>query len=165
MQYDIFISYRREGGDMMAHILYERLTQRGYSVFQDIESLRSGKFNNEIYGKIEQCKDFILILPPKALERCKEPDDWVKKEIVCALKNKKNIIPVMLRGFDWPQNLQEEIKDIKLYNGLVANTEYFEQFLDKLTDFLTSSNSGRCQKKMVCRRTSISMISGLWMVR
>lgn len=146
MQYDIFISYRREGGDMMAHILYERLTQRGYSVFQDIESLRSGKFNNEIYGKIEQCKDFILILPPKALERCKEPDDWVKKEIVCALKNKKNIIPVMLRGFDWPKNLQEEIKDIKLYNGLVANTEYFEQFLDKLTDFLTSSISGRCQK-------------------
>ena len=58
MQYDIFISYRREGGDMLAHILYERLTEKGYTVFQDIEVLRSGKFNTELYEKIKAAKIF-----------------------------------------------------------------------------------------------------------
>lgn len=140
MQHDIFISYRRDGGDMMAHILYEHLTQKGYSVFQDIEILRSGKFNTAIYEKIEQCKDVILVLPPNSLDRCVDEEDWVRKEIICAINNKKNIIPVMLRGFYWPTNLPKEIRDIQFYNGLTANTEYFEQFLEKLIDFLKTPN-------------------------
>lgn len=141
MQYDIFISYRRDGGDMVAHVLYERLTKRGYSVFQDIEVLRSGKFNTEIYEKIEKCKDVILILPPNALDRCWEEEDWIRKEIICAIENKKNIIPIMLRGFSWPSHMPKEISDIQFYNGLVANTEYFESFLEKLIAFLTSQPS------------------------
>ena len=40
MKYDIFISYRRDGGDTLAQLIYDRLTDRGYSVFLDIESLR-----------------------------------------------------------------------------------------------------------------------------
>lgn len=141
MQYDIFISYRRDGGDMMAHILYERLTQKGYSVFQDVESLRSGKFNTAIYEKIEQCKDVILILPPNSLDRCIDEEDWVRKEIIFALKNKKNIIPIMLRGFTWPEELPKEIEDIRYFNGLVANTEYFDQFLVKLCDFFVTKQT------------------------
>lgn len=138
MQHDIFISYRRDGGDMMAHILYERLTHMGYSVFQDIESLRSGKFNDAIYEKIEQCKDFVLVLPPSSLDRCLDENDWVRKEIECAMKHRKNIIPVMLRGFEWPEKLPESLNDLKLFNGIAANTEYFEMFLEKLTEFFTT---------------------------
>ena len=138
MQYDIFISYRRNGGDMLAHILYERLTQKGYSVFQDIEVLRSGKFNTAIYEKIEKCKDVILVLSPGALDRCADEEDWVRKEIVCALKSRKNIIPIMLRGFEWPDNLPDAIQEVQFYSGLTASTEYFEQFLDKLTEFLAT---------------------------
>lgn len=139
MKYDVFISYRRDGGDMMAHILYERLTERGFSVFQDIEVLRSGKFNTAIYEVIEQCKDVILVLPPNSLERCEDENDWVRNEIVFAIKNKKNIVPVMLRGFEWPEKLPLEMAEIRFYNGLAANTEYFDQFLEKLETFLVSS--------------------------
>ncbi len=135
MQYDIFISYRRDGGDIIAHILYDRLTQKGYSVFQDIEALQSGKFNLAIYNKIEQCHDVILILSQGSLERCVEQDDWLRKEIICAIRNKKNIIPVMLRNFEWPSKLPNEINEIRFYNGITVNTEYFEQFIEKLTHF------------------------------
>lgn len=151
---------------MMAYILYERLTQKGYSVFQDVESLRSGRFNTTIYEKIEQCKDLILILPPNALERCADEDDWVRKEIICALRNKKNIIPVMLRGFSWPEELPKEIEEIRYYNGLVANTEYFDQFLVKLCDFFVtkktafSENKGFRQKHYL----RIAMLAGLTLV-
>lgn len=141
MQYDIFISYRRNGGEMMAHVLYERLSQKGYSVFQDIESLRSGKFNTALYEKIEQCKDVILVLSPNSLDRCANEDDWVRKEIACAIRNKKNIIPIMLRGFVWPKELPEEMDEIRFFNGIEANMEYFDQFLEKLTDYFISSST------------------------
>ena len=34
-QFDIFISYRRDGGEIMARLLYFMLTNRGYTVFYD----------------------------------------------------------------------------------------------------------------------------------
>ena len=57
MKYDIFISYRRDGGDTLAQLIYDRLTDRGYSVFLDIESLRSGKFNEKLFSVIDECRD------------------------------------------------------------------------------------------------------------
>ena len=49
MKYDIFISYRRDGGDTLAQLIYDRLTDRGYSVFLDIESLRSGEIQRKAF--------------------------------------------------------------------------------------------------------------------
>ena len=67
MKYDIFISYRRDGGDTLAQLIYDRLTDRGYSVFLDIESLRSGKFNEKLFSVIDECRDVVVILPPGSL--------------------------------------------------------------------------------------------------
>lgn len=140
-KYDVFISYRRDGGEMLAHILYERLRDAGYAAFQDVESLRSGNFNTALYDVIENCRDFVLILSPGALDRCANPDDWVKNEIVYALEHNKNIIPIMMRGFQWPEVLPPEIDALRYKNGLTANTEYFDQFLIKLEDFLDSKKN------------------------
>ena len=60
-EYDIFISYRRDGGESTAKILRDKLTELGYSVFFDVESLRSGDFNKKLYSVIEECDDFLLI--------------------------------------------------------------------------------------------------------
>ena len=50
--YDVFISYRREGGfDTASHVEY-KLNQRGFNVFLDVEALRtSGKFNEKLYER------------------------------------------------------------------------------------------------------------------
>ena len=53
-QNDIFISYRREGGDMTAMYIYQALKDRGYSVFYDVEVLRAGKFNEELLKEIPE---------------------------------------------------------------------------------------------------------------
>ena len=146
-KYDIFISYRRDGGEMLAHILYERLKDAGYAAFQDVESLRSGNFNTALYDVIERCQDFVLILSPGALDRCVNPDDWVKNEIVYALEHNKNIIPVMMRGFEWPDTLPPEIDSLRFKNGLTASTEYFDQFLQKLLSFLISKKADSAPRK------------------
>lgn len=140
-KYDIFISYRRDGGEMLAHILFERLKDSGYAAFQDVESLRSGDFNTALYGVIENCEDFLLVLSPGALDRCANLNDWVRNEIVYALQLNKNIIPIMMRGFVWPENLPSEIETLRYKNGLTASTEYFDQFLIKLEDFLVSQKA------------------------
>lgn len=121
--FDIFISYRREGGLELADSIYQRLINAGYSAFLDLEQLNSGKFNTKLIGVIEQCQDFILVLPPDALDRCADEDDWVRQEVECALKNKKNIIPIMLRGFEWPSvdALPESLRDLPNYNGISAS--------------------------------------------
>ncbi len=63
--YDVFISYRRENGFDTANLIADRLRHAGYSVFLDLEVLKSGKFNEQIYGEIDSCQDFVLVLPEK----------------------------------------------------------------------------------------------------
>lgn len=138
MKFDIFISYRRDGGEVTARILRDSLTERGYNVFFDVESLRSGAFNTKIYSVIDECKDFILILSPNALDRCKNSDDWVRREVEYALEKKKNVIPILLRNFEFPDDLPVTMQELPYRNGLAANLEYYEAFLEKLETFLSS---------------------------
>ena len=136
MKYDVFISYRRDGGAAMARILQDRLTELGYRVFFDRESLRSGYFNTGLYSVIDQCKDVIVVLSPGALDRCENEGDWVRKEVEHALHQKKNVVPVFLEGFTFPEALPESINDLRFCNGTVANEEFFDAFIEKLSSFL-----------------------------
>ena len=69
--YDLFISYRRDGGHEMARLLYEHLKLKGLNCFFDLEELGSGQFNIKLLRCIEESDNFVLILSPNALERCK----------------------------------------------------------------------------------------------
>jgi len=140
VEYDVFISYRREGGETMALLLRDRLVGEGYRVFLDIESLNAGKFNTKLLNIIETCKDFIVILSEGSLDRCANDEDWVRTEIKCALDNQINIVPFILRGFVWPEELPEDISDLPMQNGINAlSNEYFDAAIERLTNnFLTS---------------------------
>ena len=144
-EYDIFISYRRDGGFETARIIYDRLRGEGYSVFFDVETLRSGRFNTALYDKIEQCTDFIAVLSPGSLDRCQKEDDWLRFEIAHAIKNDKNVIPIMTRGFEMPppNSLPPDIAELTIYSGLKASPEFFDAFLARLLAFLKSGLSCR----------------------
>lgn len=131
-KYDIFISYRRSSYDT-ANLIATRLKSVGYSVFFDMETLRSGKFNEQLYNVIENCIDFLLVLPPGALDRCVNEDDWVRLEIQHAMAHKKNIIPVMLNGFQWPKTMPEGMEELCKYQALTASPiEYFDMAMERL---------------------------------
>ncbi|MBQ8537792.1 MAG: BspA family leucine-rich repeat surface protein [Clostridia bacterium] len=132
MKNDIFISYRRDGGDITAMYIYQALKERGYDVFYDLEVLRAGKFNEALLESIRICQDFVLVLSPHALDRCSDENDWVRKEIAEALRLKKNIVPILLNGFVFPEHLPQEIDDIRYQNGLSATTEYFQESMNRL---------------------------------
>ena len=151
---DIFISYRREGGEHFAQLLFTQLSHDGYHPFFDVESMRSGKFNEQIYDHIDKCSTVILVLPQGALDRCCANDDWVRLEISYALKTKKKIIPLMMRGFEWPDKLPDDIDDVRNYHGIsVADMSLYSGVYSKLLDLLNqSSPSGSKQESSSPKR-------------
>ena len=150
INYDVFLSYRRDGGETMAILLRDRLTAKGYRVFLDVEALRAGKFNEKLLHVIENCKDFIIVLSPNSLERCVNEDDWVRKEIAHAIAHEKNVVPVLLRGFTWPKTLPEDISDLPSHNGIDAsNNMFFDAAIDMLAEKFISAEPITAASKAV----------------
>lgn len=135
---NVFISYRRDGGEHTARMLHDKLTQLGYRVFYDIESMQSGNFDDKLYKVIEECDDFLVILSPGALESVDNREPWIIREVAHALKHDKNIIPIMVRNFEFPEYMPEEIEQLRYKNGLIADTQFFAAFIKKLEEFLHS---------------------------
>ncbi|MCD8116536.1 MAG: toll/interleukin-1 receptor domain-containing protein [Oscillospiraceae bacterium] len=137
MAYQVFISYRRTGGEALAFLIKERLTQAGYQVFFDIESLSGGRFDTRLLEVIDDCQDVIVVLSPNALDRCSDPNDWLRTEVAHAIQSGKNLIPVMMKGFKWPDELPDDIAALHRYNGVLVTFEFFDGFIDKLRKYLT----------------------------
>lgn len=142
MSYDVFISYRRDGGDSFAMILKNELKERGLKVFHDVESLRAGDFNKQLYREIEESRKFLLVLPPNALDRCiNNESDWVRLEIEHAINCGKDIIPIMMRGFVFPENLPAPLDSIAKYQGLEPRMDHtFDASMDYLVSLINDGS-------------------------
>ncbi|NOZ20011.1 MAG: toll/interleukin-1 receptor domain-containing protein [Planctomycetes bacterium] len=147
----VFISYRREGGAELARLVRNSLVQRGYRVFMDVEDLRTGPFNKALAECIRFCTDVVIILTPGSLDRCFNQGDWVRLEIAYALQQKKNIIPVMARGFEWPPKpLPKDIGGLPLFNALTPAHEIFDASMDKLASLLHARPRKMAPKLLLC---------------
>ncbi|MBQ3628744.1 MAG: toll/interleukin-1 receptor domain-containing protein, partial [Bacteroidaceae bacterium] len=121
MTYDIFISYRRKGaGAGVAGELQAKLENLGYKVFLDVDEIGSGQFPEQIEKAITASKDFILVLSPGTLDRCDDEEDWVRREIIQAQNENKNIIGVGLPGFVMPEQ-----NDLPASIGFVSTIQVF----------------------------------------
>ena len=172
MKYDIFISYRREGGYDTAKHLNDLLVRDGYKVSFDIDTLRNGDFDMQLLERIEQCKDFILIVDEHAFDRTLDPGfdpkkDWLRCELAHALKHNKNIIPVFLYGVDgFPENLPDDIVGIVKKNGPEYNKYYFDEFYKKLKKrFLKSGNKKNIYIGLSCVMAIIMAIAGIFIFK
>lgn len=118
MAYDIFISYRRDGGAQYARILQLMLTQRGYKVFLDYDELKDGNFSEKIKKAIKETPIFIMVLSKQSMERCVNEGDWVREELMMAIEERKHIIPVNPDNtFDGiPNDVPAEIKNTIGFN-------------------------------------------------
>ncbi len=145
----IFISYRRDGGEGLAGRVRDTLTQRGYSVFLDVEDLSTGKFNEALFREINNRPDFIIILTPGSLDRCANANDWVRLEIAYALRQRKNIIPVIGRNFNFPDQLPQDIDGLRYLNGIPASHDFFSASVEKISKHLISRPQKSSCLKMV----------------
>ena len=138
-KYDIFISYRRDGGAQYARILQLMLIQRGYKVFLDYDELTDGVFSDKIKDAIREAPVFMLVLSKGAMQRCANEGDWVRQEITLAIEQQKHIVPVNPdNGFDgFPEDMPEGLKD---YIGSHQHSEIsFGQALGVTIDLMINN--------------------------
>lgn len=139
--YDIFISYRRDGGFETAKHLNHLLVHDGYTVSFDIDTLHEGDFDETLLKRIDQCVDFILVVDKHTFDRTLDPEfdskkDWLRTELAYALKLKKNIIPILLSIKDgFPSNLPNDIAGVVTKNGPKYDKEYFDEFYRRLKSY------------------------------
>lgn len=120
-EYDIFISYRRLdehdniSGRDQARLIAKQLELEGYHPFFDYSEIKDTEFDKVILPAIENCKVFILVLTKDSLNRCKNDDDWVRKEIETALSSGCKIISVTPDNTfnGWPSFLPNTLAVIK----------------------------------------------------
>jgi TIR domain len=122
----VFLSYRRTNFPW-ALAIYQDLTQHGYDVFFDYNSIPAGDFETLILENVRARAHFLVVLTPSALERCSEPGDWLRREIETAIDEKRNIIPLMLEGFSFGTPAiasQLTGKLALLRGGLIGSTQH-----------------------------------------
>lgn len=163
MAYDIFISYRRKGaGAGVAGELQAKLENLGYKVFLDVDEIGSGQFPEQIERAISECKDFILVLSPGTLDRCVEEEDWVRREILQAQNQNKNIIGVGLPGFFMPEDesLPGPLKPMTTIQVFSWTHEYRTASFAKIAENLVSTQL----KKKKNHRLRLYLLSALLII-
>ena len=138
----VFISYRRTDV-YTALAVYENLKNQDYDVFFDYTSISSGDFEQIITSNIRARAHFVLILTPTALDRCNDPDDWLRREIELAIDEKRNIVPLFFKGFRFgtpsvSEKLTGKLKNLSRYNGMNVHEDFFQEAMQRLrTQYLS----------------------------
>ena len=136
----MFISYRRSASAGHAGRLYDRLIAHygDDNVFLDVEQIPVGEtFSTYLLAQIDECDVFLLMLGEGTLDRCADPEDWVRREIAYALDHKHIVvIPVLQDGYRMPnpETLPVDIQGITLKNASFLFHQMFDESVNKLIE-------------------------------
>jgi hypothetical protein len=102
--YDVFISYRRAGGQDFAHLLKQSLSVGGREVFLDVENIGTGSFADTLDRSLKASRNVVLVWSKGCMDRFldgKDPQsqDFVRREYALSLALQKNIVPVAKEDF------------------------------------------------------------------
>jgi tetratricopeptide (TPR) repeat protein len=131
----VFISYRRNVASFIARAVFMDLRLNGYDVFMDVENIDSGLFGTVILKQIAARVHFVVILTPGTVERCLEPEDWLRREIEYAIDLKRNIVPLLVNNFVFigtEKYLTGKLQELQFYNGLNVPHDYFDEAMVRL---------------------------------
>lgn len=134
--YDIFISYRRSDGKLLARLLKESLEKRGYRVFLDMDELLDSVFDEHIIQAIQSAPIFLLLMTKQCFTRCHNPNDWVRMEIECAIQSRKNIILInpdnLFSGF--PKSTPSHLREVLAMHqySAIDTGQLYQVSIDKL---------------------------------
>lgn len=132
----VFLSYQRRSSSVHARYLNDKMQEWRIDVFLDVEDITQGRFDEIIEREIAKRDYFIVILTPTTLQ-----SEWVVREIEAAIRHRKQIISVLMDGFDFNQPLPPSITTLKFYHGIQYIHEYAESFFEKLKQALRSNLS------------------------
>ena len=94
-------------------------------------------FGEKILTTVRSVKDVIVVLSRGCLERCKDPEDWMYREIDEAIRCGKNVIPVFAEDFVQPAAAElatypQKIQDLLQYQGYTLRIEHYDNVLGRI---------------------------------
>lgn len=135
---DVFISYARKTGRVMAGRMKSELKNLNYKVHIDTHDGKNGEnTKREKEEVIRKCKDVILILSAnivddKGNEQPIFERKWVARELCYAIKYKKNIVVIKMDDFHFLKDENGNNKDLQPPREIVE--EFDENVISKLRD-------------------------------
>jgi len=149
----IFISYRRETGYELAHLVNAELRSRGVRTFIDVSESDPGQFWPQIRAAIHSCSAFVLICTNGSFET-RQGDDWVLREVGEATTLGRPIIPVFSQDFKRPAVLLPLLAQATEYNGVSMDTQFHVAAFDHLSQLV----GGRKRSE---QRRRVAVLAGL----
>ncbi len=145
----IFISYRHEDGGGYAGRLFDRLASHfgRERVFMDVDAIGPGEdFAQRIEASIADADVLIVLIGRQWLlasdahgnRRLDDPADFVRVEILAALKSGIRVIPVLVEAASMPQkaDLPEALAPLAYREAVQLGTAKFHRDVDDLIHFL-----------------------------
>jgi len=141
--YDVFISYRKDGGSEFADLVRSNLLLRGYArerIFLDTHSLGSGDFREKISQAVQASANLVLIVSKDCFKGL-GADSAFLFEIKTALECGVNIVPICFSG---PEELSSKflpdiaVKSFKS-NAVIYSHDYPQASFERLKSFLVTA--------------------------
>jgi len=150
----MFISYRRSDTRADAGRLYDRLATRfgDDRVFMDIDDIRAGqKFVDVLNDTLAACDLLIVMIGPSwattqdehGRQRLSNLDDFVRLEVLTALRRGIKIFPVLVNHARMPPRelLPEDLRGFADYQAIEVSDTRFHQDVDTLIAVLETAVS------------------------
>lgn len=141
----IFISYRRDDSRASVGRLYDSLVKYfdKNEIFMDVYTIQSGEdFVTAIERAVSSCETLIAVIGPRWLEirdeqgirRLTKPSDYVRLEIVAALKRSIHVIPALVERASMPSkhDLSYDLAALTRCNAIELSHERYAYDVDRL---------------------------------
>lgn len=101
MKYDVFISYKRDGGSVWAELIRAILVYKYHlKVFLDVETMHGGKWTEQLDDAIRNSCNVLMVLFKGLGSKIKSDNDVFVQEIRHAKEYEKPVIPFYALGCD-----------------------------------------------------------------
>jgi hypothetical protein len=160
----IFFSYRRTDTADISSLIYQRLKDRfgAKNVFMDVHDSPIGQyFSDTLKNQIKQSlvvlvligPDWLDVTLPEGQRRLDEPEDWVRKEIECAMMSDAHILPVCVKGARMPpeNQLPSSIQKLARITALHVEREaLLDEALARIIEYCANAmeNADRMRERL-----------------
>ncbi len=142
MSESVYISYRHDVSQYIARAIFGNLRKRDYDVFMDVEDIDPIQFESVNMNQVATRSHFVLVLMVGSLERCKAPNDPLRREIEQAINTQRHIVPVVvddLRLQDYTNVLTGPLSKLLQLEHVHIKTDDFVLGMEQLHSRLESA--------------------------
>jgi TIR domain len=148
----VFISYRRERGYALAHLVNAELRSRGLRTFLDVAESDPGQFWPQAQAAIRSCCAVVLICTNGSFQE-RAGDDWVLREISEAMALGRPIVPVFSQDFEPPTALPPPLAQAIEYNGVSMDTQFHVAAFDHLSQLVGGRKRSEQRRRVAILRS------------